>query len=444
MPLYKIKNFFKSFRNKVIIIVCLVTIVTILLLSKFLSQKDDNKPVSGSNLEAVNEDDNENPKPDLASLTKSLDTDIDSILSGFGIKKEWITTNHNSTNDKKTTTKDAEWFTKTVIIPVDLNSIEINLDLNTHLNSKGLLTSTSEDIITKDITLTVHNPDTSKNKLPLAKINVSHSDKISRETALFCVILNNIGDYSQEEIDKFVINKSEFSFVFPRNLDEIDTQTKLLQHKKDVLINLTVGAKDNYDTDFNSGLDEKSIKEKVKSFSSDFPTITNVILTKADPDVSQSQLNSITEELSKFNIKVIKDTALTKTITPAEEDSKEKISIFFNNIKQKGVLSKNIITMIKIDPDEFEKFYNKVLTLKKLGYRFYSYNEYLTNVAAQEKQIKNKEEKFKQEQEKQKKTDVKKPIEKKTTDKKTNDKKNGNKTTDKNKKQPKAYDKKKK
>jgi hypothetical protein len=234
----KIKNFFNSFRNKVIIIIALIVTASILLITKVFLKKDD--PSQDNSKTSLLSSDNEKPlAPNLEMLQKSLDGNIDSVLSGFGIKKEWITTLYNTHGEKttaKNTTKDAEWFTKSVIIPKDLNSIEVNLDLSGYINSTGLTSSTSEDIISKDITLIVSNPDTVKSKLPLAKINVAHSDKVTRESAMFCFIINGIGDYSLEEIDKLVMNKSEFSYVFPRNLDEIDVQNKLLQHKKDILI----------------------------------------------------------------------------------------------------------------------------------------------------------------------------------------------------------------
>ncbi len=414
----KIKNFFNSFRNKVIIIISLIVIASILLITKVFLKKDDSEPNNTQTTE-LNTETDKPVTPNLEVLQKSLDHNIDSVLAGFGIKKEWITTLYNTHGEKttaKNTTKDAEWFTKSVIIPKDLSSIEVNLDLSGYINSTGLASNTNEDIITKDITLIVNNPDTVKSKLPLAKISVAHSDKITRESAVFCFILNGIGDYSLEEIDKHVMNKSEFSYVFPRNLDEIDAQNKLLQHKKDILINLSVGGKDNYNTDFNTSLDEKAIRERVKSFSSDYPSVSTVILTKAENDVQPSAISRIADEFTKFNIKVISDSTLTKLLTTAEEDSKDKTGMLFTNLKTKSGLVKNIVTLVKITPDEFEKFYNDVLILKKLGYKFCSYSEYLTKAAELEKLQKEKLEKLKLEEDKR-------LADKKLADKKSADKK---------------------
>jgi hypothetical protein len=309
------------------------------------------------------------------------------------------------------------------LIPKDLTSVEVNLDLNSYINSTGLSASVNEDIITKDITLIINPPDTLSSAVPLAKISITHSDKVSRESAIVCIILNNIGDYSQEDIDRLLMNKSEFSFVFPQNLGDIDTQNKLLQHKKDVLINLTVGGKDNYDTDFNAGLDEKAVREKVKSFSSDFPTITKVILTKSAPEVTPYTVNLITDELNKFNIKVINDSAIIKLLTTAEEDSKDKLHIVFNNMKTKTALTRNMIVKLTINADEFESFYNEILTLKKFGYKFYNFTDYREILTEKEKQDKLKLDKLKLEKQKQEQERKKPPVKKKQPEKKQQEKK---------------------
>ncbi len=421
----KIKNFFSSFRNKVIIIIALISLASVLLITKVFL-KNDNSTGDDKKISWDVTDSDKPALPNLELLQKSLDGNIDSVLSGFGIKKEWITTLYNQHGEKttaKNTTKEAEWFTKSVMIPKDLSSIEVNLDLSSYIKSSGLVLSGNEDIITKDITLIINNPDTVKSRLPLAKISVAHSDKITRESAVFCFIINGLGDYSTEEIDKLVINKPEFSYVFPRNLDEIDVQNKLLQNKKDILINLTVGGRENYDTDFNISLDEKAIRERVKSFSSDYPSVSTVILTKAEAEVQPSAISRIADEFTKYNIKVITDSSLTKLLTPAEEDSKDKAAILSTNLKAKARLIKNIVTLVKLSPEEFERFYNDVLMLKKSGYKFCSYSEYLTKAAELDKQQKEKEEKLKQEEEKRladkkKQTEKKKQPEKKSTDKK--------------------------
>lgn len=434
----KIPNFFKSFRGKLLIIAALVVTAILVLITQFWLKKSDDTTTGTIETSEKTED---KLKPDLTTLKQSLDKNIDSLFGAFGIKKEWISTQYNAHNDKnvKNSTKDADWFVKTVQIPRELSSIEVNLDLSSIINSAGLESSTSEDIASKDITITVLNPDTIESKLPVAKINVIHSDKISRESAAFCFIINGVGDYTEEEIDKLVMNKPEFSYVFPKNLDDINIQNRLLTHKKDLMINLTIGGKDNYDTDFNTSLDEKGIREKVKSFTSDFSSVKNVILTRTENDIPSTVVNSIADEFIKYNINVLKDSAVTRLLTTAEEESNDKISVLFNNLRTKSALTKSIVVIIRLEPDEIEKFYNEVLILKKLGYKFMNYSEFILKAAElekerSEKEAKLKEEKLKEEKKKQekkqpekkqpeKKQDKKKQPEKKSTDKKSTDKK---------------------
>ncbi|MBZ0203877.1 MAG: hypothetical protein K8I03_12735 [Ignavibacteria bacterium] len=447
MAKFKIANILKSFRGKLIIIIALVVIAASLVFTKFFLKNESQTTTDTT--QNLTQTTIKSPA-DIESLKPLFETGIDSVLHGFGIKKEWISSNWESKTQKGVSKniphKDAEWFSKTVLIPPELSSIEVNADLSSYISSSGLSSTVNEDIITKDITIIVENPDSTKKDHPLGRISVVHSDKISRESAIICVVLSGIADYKDEEIDRLLLNKSEFSFVFPRNLDEIDIQNKLLHNKKDVIINLTIGGRDNYDTDFNTNLDEKGIREKVKSFSSDFPTIQSVILTKAESDVPQTTVNVIAEEFAKFNIKVITESSLVPMITKAEESAKDKLPIIAGNIKSKSTSQKSLVTLLHIDAPEFNSFYDEIMTLKKLGYKFYNYTEYFNRKAEFDKKEQEKTEKLKAEQdEKKKQLDLKKQQDqkkklndkKKTDTKKTDTKKTDKKKTEQKKSEPK-------
>ncbi len=427
--IYKIKDFFKSFRNKVVVIAALVVVASILLISKYVLKNEtspENDP--SGNIIVSNDENKTSGRQTIEQLRQSLSPGIDSVLKNFGIKNEWIKNEvSGSTGDTKSqkkagknTQNSAELFVKNIVIPTDLTSIEVNADLTGYFSSLGLGSSVNEDIITKDIVISVNNPD-SANKLPLAKLNISHSDKIHRESAIVCVIINNITEYSDEDIDKYLINKTEFSFVFPRNLDEIDLQNKLLHSKKNVIINLTIGGKENYETDFNASMDEKAIHERVKSFSVDFPTVTSVILSKKDSDIDPKLIALISNDLASYKIKVIADTELAQLTTKAEDESKEKYSLFASNLKTKSSLAKSMITSIAVNKDDFGLFYDEILRLKKLGYKFYNFAEYSAKKEAFEKEELLRQEKSKEEL--LKKQNEKKQTEKKQTDKKTGTKK---------------------
>ena len=116
-----------------------------------------------------------------------------------------------------------------------------------------------------------------------------------------------------------------------------------------------------------------------------------------------------------------------------------KFQFYLINLRTKSALTKSIVVVIRLEPDEIEKFYNEVLILKKLGYKFMNYSEFVIKAAElererSEKEAKLKEEKLKEEKKKQekkqpekkqpeKKQDKKKQPEKKSTDKKSTDKK---------------------
>ena len=165
-----------------------------------------------------------------------------------------------------------------------------------------------------------------------------------------------------------------------------------------MIINLTVGGKENYETDFNSSMDEKAIRERVKSFSVDFPTVSTIILTKRDSDINPAFISAIANELASFKIKVIHDNELAMLYTKAEEESKEKYTIFAGNLKSKGNLSKSVVTSVAVSKDEFTAFYDEVLKLKRLGYKFYNFAEFRSKKEAFEKAELEKQEKLDAEQ----------------------------------------------
>ncbi|MBL8016474.1 MAG: hypothetical protein JNK43_04325 [Ignavibacteria bacterium] len=422
----RIAKFFKSFRNKALVAAGLIIIAGALLLSKYVLKSDETGPrTEDTDVLGITNDEKTLNTP---AVKEQFAAGIDSVLSNFGIKKEWISSpgeNKNPKQKDKTPQAESEWFTKNVMIPNDLSTIEVNADVTAYCKSVGLETSANEDIITKDISLLITRPDTNKSKLPLAKINITHSDKIKRETAMFCVIINNITDYKPEDVDRLIINKNEFSYVFPRNLDDIDIQNKMLHSKKDILINLSVGAGGNYDTDFNSSMDEKTIRERVKSFTTDFPTFGTVILYKAEADVQPQVIETIAAEFSKYNIRVIKDSELTQMLSKAEEESKDKYSVLAANMKNRAAQSRSFVTMISVDKDSFTGFYDEIMRLKKLGYRFYSFTDFISKRSEFEKQEQEQQEKLKAEKlklDKQKHDEKKKTDDKNQKDKKSADK----------------------
>jgi len=424
----------KSFRIRLTIGIAFLALVILLFALKF-AHKNTSKTQNDTKTDTSSFYSNTNVRTD--SIPNDLDLRIDSILFSFGIKKEWITTVYNGNsapknsgpknpvqkepknkNVQKKSATDVSRFVKNILIPRDLSSIEVNLDITNYINSIGLIPDVSEDISTKDITVNIRNSaDTIKNKIPAARLIINHSDKAVRETGTFVIILNNINEYKKEEIDNILNSTYEFSFIFPRNLDDIEIQNKLIQQKKDVIINLTIGGKDNPETDFNTGFSEKEIKQRVKSFTSDFPSVNTVILTKTDLAAHlPGPVSAIIQEFNIFKIKVIPDSLITSLLNKNEETSNDKVNILINNIKSKGgQTNKNFISVISLSYKEFQNFYNGLSILKKLGYKFYSLTDYLSKEAGKEKREKLKEEKLKEEKLKDNKTQPKEKTSKENT-----------------------------
>ena len=382
----KLKNLFKSFRFKILILVLLALIASVLIYLKIKN------PEYNRTIDFISEQKNRNE--DLFDvnydiLKDKIDRDIDSVIYNFGIKKEWISTSYpgdkpvKSKQDKpKKEPVNVKWFSKNIFIPKDVISSEINLDLTNYFRSYGLNTSVNEDIKTADIIIDVTQPgDTGNTQTPFARISIQHSDKIQRETGTYVIILNNIWDYKQDELDNIIANYPEFSLMFPRNLDQIDLQNKLIQMKKDVIINLTIGENDKPDNDFYPGIDDKTLKQRVKSFISDFPYIKTLLITHSEPVLTQNKLiPQLIDEFAKYDVKIIPDSLFVK-IDSKDNDSKNNVQTILARLKS-GIINKGkFFAILSVSYDDFVQLYDGISGLKKAGYKFYNYAQYRSKEA---------------------------------------------------------------
>lgn len=380
----KPKSLFKSFRFKILLLIILLFCVIILSIIKFKFLSEDKTKHSLKFTSESNEDNSIDINYNL--LRDKFERDIDSILNNFSIKKAWITTQHaedKPIKPKQEKTKkepvNAQWFIKNVIIPKDIISAELNLDLSSYLNSTGLKLLVREDIKTSDLNMNIYPPnDTTMSTVPYALINIIHSDKVQRETGTYVIILNNIWEFKQDEINDLLTRTNEFSFIFPRNMEQIELQNELVRTKKDVLINLTIGEKNKTETDFNMEGDDKEMKQKIRSFTSDFPYIKTVFITRTDTSIAKSKIFSkITEEFIKYDVRIIPDTMVT-SLNSTEDDSKNLANLVLNRMKSKITNKGILIGLVSLSYEEFKSFYDEVSMLKKAGYKFYNLSQYLT------------------------------------------------------------------
>ncbi len=420
---------FKSFRFRIIVLALLAVLVVLLLWDIGFFKK--NEPYNQTITETLKQEEKDGSKNiNIDVLASRCDRDIDSILFNFGIKKEWITTSYPADKtppvkqDKsskqpkvKKENPTVKWFQKDVSIPKDLTTAEINLELTTYTNFLGFDAAVNEDIRTTAINFVIYSPtDTSRdNSIPLAKINIYPTDKIKRDAGSLVLIISQISDFKKEQLENILNSVNEFSFIFPRNPEEIEHQNKLIQLKKDVLVNLTVGTIDNYDADFRIGMDDKELKQKVKSINSDFPSIKTGILSKINPQVPNDlTFRLITEEFLKNGIKIFRDTLLTKLLSKDEEDSDNRVQLIVNRIKDKASLAGKVIAILNFSNEEFLSFLDEVQNLKKRGYKFYTLSQYINREQEREKREKEKKETEEKEKKKEVKKDVKKEVKKDT------------------------------
>mgnify|MGYP003390381430 CR=1 FL=1 len=89
MIITKIKDFFKSFRNKVIVIIALIVVVSSLLISKYVLYNENENYTEkndGVNLSESNDETGKIKKVGIEELKLILSPGIDSVLKNFGIK----------------------------------------------------------------------------------------------------------------------------------------------------------------------------------------------------------------------------------------------------------------------------------------------------------------------------------------------------------------------
>ena len=356
MPHSKIRKLLKSFHLPLFTVSLVIIVLIFVIIISLQSNRDK---------DSINHF--EKPVADNKTAGNNIDIKIDSLLYTFGIDKSWLTTKYKNGS-----------FDKTVLIPKDISTVEINLDLSNLLHEAGYSTIVTEDILTREITVNISGNDTLADK-KYGKITVRYSDKLSRNTSVICLVIEDVHKYSEKEIDALLLDKNEFSFLFPRNLDYLDKINKLHSAGKDIIIRFSAGGETSYDSDFTSDFSQKRIRDVIMSFNMDFPWVSNVMLFN-EGNVQEDFINTIRQEFSRYNIKVTADTALTEIIPLQNEADLKLITEKINWLISQR---KNFICIVKISPDDFNEFYNHILILKKYGHKFYPLPLYLRKINEQ-------------------------------------------------------------
>jgi hypothetical protein len=386
-------------------------IILFILIYIFIIKKHGSDKDKSNNIRIEKKTDDNQIDTSIINPEKT-ESGIDSILTSFGILKEWVVTSNAQIKDKAKSNKENKdltktlWFSKRIEIPKDLSTIEVNYDLTNYFKDRDFSVSVDEDIKTKDIEMNVYkNSDTIKSQA-IIFISLKHSDKIQRASGYVSMVINKFYDYKDEQIADLIQNENNYSFLMPYNLDHTDIINKLVHNKKETVIELNVNEAENFESEFRAGMSPNEITKKVKELQSDFPNVKNVILKNNLKSGSDRQLTeNIGKELEKFHLKVFKDSLfITNNVTNSSE--------LVNLIRDKSNQKKYIYIIVNFSYDELIKFRDESTILKKKGYKFYTLTE-LMNIEIEkirkdkEAQEKKKEEKPKPIEKKEKKKEVK-------------------------------------
>jgi hypothetical protein len=375
----------KSEKIKILSIISLVIFAVILVFIRGCSDKETEKKVTDK------EEKTETKQFTADELKKVIPPEIDSILFQFGIKTEWIKNISDAPvpeKPKKEKTKKPEkppqkpvtkqplagenlWFMKEITIPKDVPFAEMNLEILNLLNGYKLSSASFEDPKTYNQLFNIYyTSDTSKKVV--AKINFIYSDKIKRETADICVVLDNVDNFSHAMLDKVLSSSEKYSVMLPEDINKIDLQTMVLESKKDYLVKADIGTQDDIESEFRSDMKEKEWRSKVRSICYEFDKAAGIILK--NPKLQHKMEMELLDEFSKYPIKAYRDTILTKF--NSSEKSKKKISDFFAQILSRaknGITSQ--IYVVNFTEEDYQNYMSGLHVIKKRGYKFFNFSD---------------------------------------------------------------------
>jgi hypothetical protein len=375
----------KSEKVKILLILSLLIFAIILVFLRGCSKTETEKIVQEK------EEKIETKQLSPEEIKKIVPNETDSILYRYGIKQEWIRNVSDSPlpeKPKKEKTKKPSdktskpligqpiktgnlLFLKEVTIPKDIPFAELNLDIVNLLNGYKLTSTSFEDPKTYNQLLNIYyTVDTSKKVI--AKINFLYSDKIKRETADICIVLDNVDKYSHSFLEKVLSSSEKYSVMLPDNINKLDLQTMVLESKKDYLVKAEIGTQDDIEAEFRNDMKEKDWRTKVRTLCYEFDKAAGVILK--NPKMLHKMEMELLDEFSKFPVKAYKDTILTRY--NSSESSKRKVSDLFNIILTKtknGIISQ--IYLVSFTEEDYENYLSNLNIIKKRGYKFFTFSD---------------------------------------------------------------------
>lgn len=358
----------KRLKIKVLTIISLI-ILSIILLFVYSKVK-----------KAEDEDEKKNTLVSYTSeqLKKLTSAEVDTILASFGIKNEWITDlsridtfkKQNQKEDKQSSTNKL-WFLKDVTIPTDISAPDLIVEINKFLNAIKLSTNVNEDPKTRNLSVNIYfSSDTTKKTL--AKINFIYSNKIKRDAADVCIILNNLHNLTEKELNIVLNSPEKFALILPTHIEETDIQSVIFDSKKEYLLLLDIGSDEDIEADFRSDMRLEDWKSKVRSFCYEYDKAGGVLLNvRSDQFKFETDVN---EEFRRYRNNVYRDTILIKFDT--DEDGEKKINALFSDIKKRAKNGyRSLIYMVDFSYDDFLNYSSELFELEKKGYKLMTFSK---------------------------------------------------------------------
>jgi len=309
----------------------------------------------------------EKDETDLTQISKKEITpyvfkkDIDSILHSFGIKEEWKTKSGKKSNDGYV-------LAENILIPADIQTINLNYDLSGYFEKNGFTSITTEDGKTKNIAMEIFQiKDSSKTKY--AKLNFIYSQKAVRNVSIICVTLDSVEYTDFGDAEKILKSTEKISVFLPMGNDKADYQSMITDNNKNYLLKFVIGGKNDITSDFNSEMKESLIKQRIRSVAISYPKASGIVLYY--PKERKEFAEKIKSEFSKNNMRVYSDTLFREIRT-----DENKVSRLFDEIKresEKGTKLK--FYTVSFSGKDFEEYTNRIWELKKPGIKFLTVND---------------------------------------------------------------------
>ncbi|MBK8981677.1 MAG: hypothetical protein IPM38_04980 [Ignavibacteria bacterium] len=287
--------------------------------------------------------------------------DIDSILHSFGIKEEWKTKSGKKSNDGYV-------IAENILIPADIQTINLNYDLSGYFEKNGFTSVTTEDAKTKNIAMEIFQIKDS-NRTKYAKLNFIYSQKAVRNVLEICITLDSVEFIDFGDAEKILRSTEKISVFLPMENDKADYQSMITDNNKNYLIKFYIGGNNDITSDFNSEMKESLIKQRIRSVAINYPNAAGVVLYY--PKDRKEFAEKIKSEFSKNNMRVFSDTLFREI--RADEN---KVSKLFDEIKResnKGTKLK--FYTVSFSGKDFEEYTNRIWELKKPGIKFLAVND---------------------------------------------------------------------